>query len=147
MITDVHALGLPVAQGMLLAEGFYWDQSPEAPAWSERFFARRKLMPNMMNAADYSATRHYLKAVQAAKTDEPRAVAATMRRLPINDPTLRDGHIRADGRVERDMYLFRVKAPAQSTSGWDLYERVATVPFADAFRPLSEGGCPLLPPG
>jgi branched-chain amino acid transport system substrate-binding protein len=143
MITDVHALGLQTAQGMLLVEGFYWDQTPEARAWSERFFARRKLMPNMMNAANYSATLHYLKAVQAAGTDEPKAVAAAMRRLPINDPTIKDGHIRSDGRVERDMYLFRVKTPSQSKSEWDLYEQVAAVPFKDAFRPLAEGGCPL----
>ncbi|MGQ3353151.1 MAG: ABC transporter substrate-binding protein [Phreatobacter sp.] len=142
MITDVHALGLEAAQGMLLTEGFYWDQSDEARAFSQRFLARRNLMPNMMNAADYSATLHYLKAVQAAGTDEPRAVAAAMRSLPINDATLKNGRIRSDGRVERDMYLFRVKAPGQSRSPWDLYEQVATVAFADAFRPLSEGGCP-----
>ena len=142
MITDVHALGLPAAQGMLLSEGFYWDQSDEARAFSQRFFARRKVMPNMMNAGDYGATLHYLKAVQAAGTDEPKAVAAAMRRIPINDPTLKDGHIRSDGRVERDMYLFRVKTPAESHGEWDLYEKVATVPFKDAFRPLAEGGCP-----
>ncbi len=142
MITDVHALGLEAAQGMLLSEGFYWDQSDEARAFSTRFLARRNLMPNMMNAADYSATLHYLKAVQAAGTDEPRAVAAAMRSLPINDATLTNGRIRSDGRVERDMYLFRVKKPGESRSAWDLYERVATVPFAEAFRPLSEGGCP-----
>ncbi|WP_439572138.1 ABC transporter substrate-binding protein [Phreatobacter sp.] len=142
MITDVHALGLDAAQGMLLSEGFYWDQSDETRGFATRFFARRNLMPNMMNAADYSATMHYLKAVQAAGTDEPRAVAAAMRSLPINDATLRNGRIRSDGRVERDMYLFRVKKPGESRGPWDLYEQVATVPFADAFRPLSEGGCP-----
>jgi branched-chain amino acid transport system substrate-binding protein len=143
MITDVHSLGLDTAQGMLLSEGFYWNQSDETRAFSTRFFARRNLMPNMMNAADYSATLHYLKAVQAAGTDEPQAVASAMRRLPINDATLSNGRIRSDGRVERDMYLFRVKKPSESRSAWDLYEQVATVPFADAFRPLSEGGCPL----
>jgi branched-chain amino acid transport system substrate-binding protein len=142
MITDVHALGLAAAQGMLLSEGFYWDQSDEARAFSQRFFSRRKVMPNMMNAGDYGATLHYLKAVQAAGTDEPKAVAAAMRRIPINDPTLKDGHIRSDGRVERDMTLFRVKTPAESRSEWDLYEKVAIVPFKDAFRPLAEGGCP-----
>ena len=141
MITDVHALGLPVAQGMLLVEGFYWDQSDEARAFSMRFLERRRLMPNMMNAATYSATLHYLKAVEAAGTDGPKAVAAAMRTLPINDATISDGHIRSDGRVERDMYLFRVKTPASSTGEWDLYEKVATVPFSAAFRPLAEGGC------
>jgi branched-chain amino acid transport system substrate-binding protein len=143
MITDVHALGLEAAQGMLLSEGFYWDQNDDTRAFSARFLARRNLMPNMMNAADYSAALHYLKAVQAAGTDEPRAVAAAMRSLPINDATLKNGRIRSDGRVERDMYLFRVKTPSGSRSAWDLYEQVAIVPFAEAFRPLAEGGCPI----
>jgi branched-chain amino acid transport system substrate-binding protein len=142
MITDVHALGLPAAQGMLLVEGFYWDRTEASRAFSRRFHERRKLMPNMMNAGTYSAVLHYLKAVQAAGTDEPKAVAAAMRGLPINDATVTDGRIRGDGRVERDMYLFRVKAPAASKAEWDLYEQVATVPFAEAFRPLAEGGCP-----
>ena len=127
---------------MLLVEGFYWDQSDEARAFSQRFYARRGLMPNMMNAGTYSATLHFLKAVQAAGTDDPQAVADAMRRLPINDATISNGHIRSDGRVERDMYLFRVKSPEASRSEWDLYDKVATVPFFDAFRPLSEGGCP-----
>lgn len=143
MITDVHALGLESAQGMLLSEGFYWDQSDETRAFANRFLARRKLMPNMMNAADYSATLHYLKAVKESGTDEPKAVAAAMRRIPISDATLKNGRIRADGRVERDMYLFRVKKPGDSRSAWDLYEQVSTVPFAEAFRPVSEGGCSL----
>ena len=141
MVTDVHAMGLELAQGLLLTEGFYWDRTEESRAWSKRFFARRGLMPNQMNAGDYSSALHYLKAVQAAGTDEPKAVAAAMRRLPINDPTIKDGRIRSDGRVERDMYLFRVKRPGQSKSEWDLYDLVATVPFKDAFRPLSDGAC------
>lgn len=143
MITDVKAIGLAAAQGLLLTEGFYWDRTDDSRAWSKRFFARRGLMPNQMNAADYSAALHYLKAVQAAGTDEPKAVVAAMRRLPINDFTLSNGSIRSDGRVERDMYLFRVKKPSESKSEWDLYDLAATVPFNDAFRPLSEGGCAL----
>ena len=141
MVTDVHAMGLELAQGLLLTEGFYWDRTEDSRAWSKRFFARRGLMPNQMNAGDYSSALHYLKAVQAAGTDEPKAVAAAIRRLPINDPTIKDGRIRSDGRVERDMYLFRVKRPGQSKSEWDLYDLVATVPFNDAFRPLSDGAC------
>ncbi len=141
MITDVKALGLDLAQGLLLTEGFYWDRTPDSRAWSRRFYERRRLMPNQMNAGDYSSALHYLKGVQAAGTDDPAAVAAAMRRIPIDDPTLKDGRIRADGRVERDMYLFRVKSPAESGSDWDLYDLVGTVPFADAFRPLPEGGC------
>lgn len=141
MITDVHAMGLDVAQGLLLTEAFYWDMNDETRAWSTRFFERRGLMPNQMNAGDYSAALHYLKSVQAAGSDDPKTVAAEMRTLPINDPTIKDGKIRNDGRVERDMYLFRVKTPSQSKSEWDLYNLVATVPFKDAFRSLSEGGC------
>ena len=141
MITDVKALGLELAQGLLLTEGFYWDQTDDSRAWSRRFFERRKLMPNQMNAGDYSSALHYLKGVQAAGSADPTAVASAMRALPINDATIKDGKIRDDGRVERDMYLFRVKTPAQSKSEWDLYDLVATVPFNEAFRPLSEGGC------
>jgi branched-chain amino acid transport system substrate-binding protein len=141
MVTDVHAMGLDLAQGLLLTEAFYWDRTDECRAWSRRFFERRQLMPNQMNAGDYSAALHYLKSVQAAGTDAPAAVAAAMRVLPINDPTIKNGKIRSDGRVERDMYLFRVKTPGESKSEWDLYNLIATVPFKDAFRPLSEGGC------
>jgi branched-chain amino acid transport system substrate-binding protein len=144
MINEVNALGLDVAQGMLLAEGFYWDQSDEARRWSQRFFERRKLMPNMMNAGDYSATLHYLKAVKAAGTAEARAVAEKMRELPIDDPMTKQGRIRPDGRVEREMYLFRVKAPAESKSPWDYYSLVATIPASQAFRPMTEGNCPLV---
>lgn len=142
MITDVKALGLDLAQDTLLTEAFYWDRTDETRAWSKRFFERRKLMPNQMNAGDYSSALHYLKAVQAAGTDDPKAVATAMKNLPINDFTLRNGKIRSDGRVERDMYLFRVKKPGESKSDWDLYDLVATVPFDEAFRPLAEGGCP-----
>ena len=141
MVTDVHAMGLDLAQGLLLTEAFYWDMNDDTRAWSRRFLERRGLMPNQMNAGDYSSALHYLKSVEVAGTDEPRAVAAAMRQLPINDVTIKDGRIRSDGRVERDMYLFRVKTPAESKSEWDLYSLVATVPFKDAFRPLSEGGC------
>ena len=141
MVTDVHAMGLDLAQGLLLTEGFYWDLTDDSRAWSQRFFERRGLMPNQMNAGDYSSALHYLKSVAAAGTDEPKAVAAQMRRLPINDPTIKNGRIRGDGRIERDMYLFKVKTPGESKSEWDLYNLVATVPFKDAFRPVDEGGC------
>jgi branched-chain amino acid transport system substrate-binding protein len=94
-----------------------------------------------MNAGNYSATLHYLKGVQAAGTEEPLAVASAMRELGVNDATLEGGKIRADGRVERDMYLFRVKTPGESRSAWDLFDLVGTVPFSEAFRPLSDGGC------
>jgi branched-chain amino acid transport system substrate-binding protein len=147
MINDVHTLGLPVAQGMLLTEGFYWDQNEDTRRWSKRFFEQRKTMPNMMNAADYSATLHYLKAVAAVGTDEPKAVAAKMREMPVNDPMTKNGRIRPDGRLEREMYLFRVKSPAESKGAWDYYDLTATLPAGAAFRPLSQGGCPLLAGG
>lgn len=97
-----------------------------------------------MNAGDYSSALHYLKSVAGAGTDEPKAVVAEMRRLPINDPTIKNGRIRSDGRIERDMYLFRVKTPDESKSEWDLYSLVSTIPFKDAFRPVTDGGCMML---
>ena len=129
MVTDVHAMGLELAQGLLLTEAYYWDMTDDSRTWSKRFLERRGLMANQLNAGDYSSALHYLKSVRAAGADEPKAVAAAMRERPINDATIKNGKIRSDGRVERDMYLFRVKAPSQSKPEWDLYDLVATVPF------------------
>ena len=98
-------------------------------------------MPNQMNAGDYSSILHYPRAVQVAGTADPRAVAAAMRTLPINDFTIENGKFRGDGGVERDMYLLRVKKPSEPKSEWDLYDLVATVSFVDAFRPLPESEC------
>ncbi|MBV8393524.1 MAG: ABC transporter substrate-binding protein, partial [Alphaproteobacteria bacterium] len=106
---DVVSLGLPVAQGLVLTEAFYWDQNDETRAWTKRFRAKKDKIPNMNIAGVYSATYHYLKAVQAAGTDEPKAVMAKMREMPINDATTKNGKLREDGRVIRDMYLFQVK--------------------------------------
>jgi len=140
-LTDIHAIGLPTAQGLLLTESFYWDMNDEARAWSQRFFAARGRMPTMPQAGVYTATMHYLRAVQAAGTDDALRVAAQMRAMPINDFMTRNGRVREDGRVLRDFYLFQVKTPAESRGPWDLYNLVATIPAADAARPLAEGGC------
>ena len=141
---EVHALGLKTAQGLLMASSFYWDMSPEARAFTNRFTAAKGMPPTMIQAGTYGATMHYLKAVKAAGTDEAKAVMAKMKELPINDFMTKNGHIREDGRVIRDMYLMQAKTPEESKSEWDLAKIIATIPGEQAFRPLSEGGCPLV---
>jgi len=141
---EVHALGLPTAQGLLMAASFYWDMSPEARAFTDRFTAAKGMPPTMIQAGTYGATMHYLKAVQAAGTDEAKAVMAKMKEMPINDFMTRQGRIREDGRVIRDMYLMQVKTPEESKGEWDLARIVSTIPGEQAFRPLAEGGCPLV---
>ena len=100
--------------------------------------------PSFIQAGTYGAALHYLKAVQAAGTDEAKAVMAKMKELPINDFMTKNGQVREDGRVIRDMYLMQAKTPEESKSDWDLVKMVATVPGSEAFRPLNEGGCPLV---
>lgn len=141
---EVRALGLKTAQGLMMAASFYWDMSPEARAFSDRFAAAKGMPPTMIQAGTYGATWHYLKAVKAAGTDEAKAVMAKMKELPINDFMTKNGRIREDGRVIRDMYLMQVKTPEESKGDWDLAKIVATIPGDQAFRPLSEGGCPLV---
>ena len=141
---EVHALGLTTAQGLLMASSFYWDMSPEARAFTDRFAATKGMPPTMIQAGTYGATMHYLKAVKAAGTDEAKAVMAKMKEMPINDFMTRNGRIRVDGRVIRDMYLMQAKTPEESKGEWDLAKIVATIPGDQAFRPLNEGGCPLV---
>jgi branched-chain amino acid transport system substrate-binding protein len=141
---EVRALGLRTAQGLLMASPFYWDMSPEARAFSDRFATSKGMPPTMIQAGTYGAALHYLKAVKAAGTDEAKAVMAKMKEMPINDFMTRNGRIREDGRVIRDMYLMQVKTPDESKSEWDLAKIVATMPGEQAFRPLAEGGCPLV---
>jgi branched-chain amino acid transport system substrate-binding protein len=143
-INDVHALGLKTAAGMMLSEAFYWNLDDETRAWSRRFFEKTKKMPNMSQAGVYSATMHYLEAVKATGTDETDAVMAAMRKAPIHDFFAKNGRIRADGRMVHDMYLFEVKKPSESKGAWDYYKLRATIPADQAFRPLKEGGCPLV---
>jgi branched-chain amino acid transport system substrate-binding protein len=141
---DVHGVGLKVAQGLLMASPFYWDMNPQARAFSDRFTKEMGRPPSFIQAGTYGAVLHYLKAVKAAGTDEAKAVLAEMRKLPINDFMTRDGSVREDGRVIRDMYLMQVKTPEESKGEWDLAKIIATVPGNEAFRPLADGGCPLV---
>ena len=141
---DVHGVGLKIAQGLLIASPFYYDMTPEARAFTDRFTKEIGRPPSFIQAGTYGAVLHYLKAVKAAGTDEAKAVLAEMKKLPINDFMTKNGSIREDGRVIRDMYLMQAKTPEESKGGWDLVKMVPTVPGNEAFRPLNEGGCPLV---
>ena len=143
-ISDVHSLGLKTAQGIVLTTGFYWDRDEDTRKWSRRFFERHKAMPTMTHAGVYSSITHYLKAVQAAGTKEPLAVAAKMREMPVNDFFAPNGQVRPDGRMVHDMYLVQVKTPEESKYPWDYYKILRTIPGNEAFRPLDKGGCPLV---
>src|SRR6266851_4536146 len=142
--TDVVSLTLPVAQGLVLTESFYWDLNDETRAWTKRFRAKRDKIPSMLTAGVYSSVTHYLKAVQAAGTDDAKPVMAKMRELPVNDVMTKNGKLREDGRLVRDMYLFEVKSPAESKGKDDIYKLLATVPGDEAFRPLKDGKCPFV---
>jgi branched-chain amino acid transport system substrate-binding protein len=145
LVTDIHSLGLNAAQGLLFTEAYYWDQNDETRAFAKRFAERHGgKPPTMFQAGIYSAATHYLKAVKAAGTDEAQAVIAQMKKMPVNDFMTKNGRIREDGRMMRDMYLLQAKKPSESTSEWDLMKVVATIPADDAFRPLSESECPLV---
>lgn len=143
-ITDVHSLGLQTAQGLLLTSAFYWNMNDQTRAWSERFYKRVGHMPTMYQAGVYSAVSHYLEAVKAIGSKDADRVMAEMRKEPINDFMTHNGKLRIDGRVLRDLYLFRVKSPAESKEDWDDYKLIATIPANDAFRPLDAGHCPLV---
>jgi branched-chain amino acid transport system substrate-binding protein len=142
LLTDVRALGAEAAQGLVFTEAFYWDQNDATRAFSARFQSRHGRPPTMFQAGTYSAVAHYLRAVDAAGTDDAEAVMARMRALPVNDFMTRDGFIREDGRMMRDMYLMRALPPSAVRSEWDLLEVIATVPADRAFRPLSQSECP-----
>jgi branched-chain amino acid transport system substrate-binding protein len=143
--TDVQSLTLPVAQGLVLTESFYWDLNDETRAWTKRYRAKKDRLPSMLTAGVYSSTLHYLKAVQAVgSADDAKKVMAKMREMPINDVMTKNGKLREDGRVIRDMYLFQVKAPSESKSKDDIYKLIATVPGDKAYRPLKDGKCPLI---
>ena len=144
-LTDVHALGLSKAQGLMISESFYWDLDAQTRAWSTRF-ARRHwgAMPTMAQAGVYSAVLHYLKAVAALNSDNGTAVIAKMKAMPTDDPLFGKGIVRQDGRKIHPMYLFEVKKPSESKGPWDFYKVRATIPAAEAFRPLSQSDCPLV---
>jgi branched-chain amino acid transport system substrate-binding protein len=141
-LAEVNGLGLEAAQGLVLTEGFYWDHDDKARAFSERFLKRTGRMPSMIHAGTYSATLSYLKAVKAAGSKDSEAVAKKLKELPVDD-AFAQGKVLANGRMVHDMYLFEVKAPAESKKPWDYYKLLATVPGDKAFFTAKESGCPL----
>ncbi len=143
-ITDIRALGLETAQGMMLTTGFYWDRNDETRAWSKRFAEKHKAQPTMGQAGVYSALMHYFKAIEAAGTDEAVATVNKMKELPINDMFAKNGKIRADGRMVHDMYLAQVKTPAESKGDWDYYKILRTIPGDEAYMPLEKSTCSLV---
>ncbi|MGA0611356.1 ABC transporter substrate-binding protein [Caldimonas sp. KR1-144] len=143
-INDVHSLGLKATEGMYLTDGWYWNQSPESRAWSRRFFEKMKRMPSMLQAADYSSVAHYLKAVEAAKTDDADKVVAQMKATPVNDFFAKGGKIGPDGRHRYDMYLMQVKSQKESTEPWDYYKIVQKIPADEAYTKLADSKCPLV---
>jgi branched-chain amino acid transport system substrate-binding protein len=144
-LTDVHALGLPTAQGLIFTETFYWDMNDRTRAFAKRFAERnRGIHPTMIHAGVYAGVTHYLKAVEALKSDEGAKVIAKMKELPTDDPLFGKGTIRADGRKVHPAYLFEVKKPAESKGPWDYYKLRATIPAEQAFRPIDQGDCPLV---
>jgi branched-chain amino acid transport system substrate-binding protein len=142
-INDVHSLGLKATQGMYLTDSWYWNHSAESRAWSRRFFDKFKRMPSSVQAGDYSATLTYLRAVQAAGTDDGDKVMAQLKKMKINDMYAKGGYIRADGRMVHDMFLMQVKAPEKSTEPWDYYNVVQTIKGEDAFTTKEESRCEL----
>ncbi|WP_374251533.1 ABC transporter substrate-binding protein [Xanthobacter sp.] len=142
-ITDVHSLGLKAAQGLQFTAAYYWDLNDGTRAFAKRFAARNGgRMPTQLQAGAYSATLHYLKAVEKAgtKTDGKRVVEVA-KELPTDDPLFGKGTVRADGRKLHNMYLFETKTPEQSKGPWDYYNLVRVIPAQEAFRPIEEGGC------
>ncbi len=141
-INDIHALGLPTTQGLLMTDAWYWDLNPATRQFARRFFEKTKKMPNSIQAADYSAVSTYLKAVKQAGTDEPDAVMRVLKSMPLDDVFGR-GKIRKDGRYVHDLYLLQAKTPKESTQPWDYLKVVATVPGAEAFNRIEDSKCPL----
>ena len=143
-VTDIDSIGLDTAQGLLLAEAFYWDLNDDTRAFSKRFMERVKRPPTSAQAGVYSSVTHYLQAVKAAGTTDSAAVIKIMKDTPINDFFAKNGRIREDGRMVHDMYLFEVKKPSESKGRWDDYKLLATVPGNEAFQPLEQSRCPLV---
>tara|TARA_R110002020_G_scaffold232113_1_gene443455 strand:- start:167 stop:1366 length:1200 start_codon:yes stop_codon:yes gene_type:complete len=137
-VTDVHALGAETAQGLSLTEAFYWDLNDKTREWSTRFEEKQGAKPTMVQAGVYSATMHYLRAVEAVGSSDSKEVVAKMKATEFDDPLFGKGHVRGDGRVIHDMYLFEVKKPADSTGEWDLYNQIATISGEDAFLPMRD---------
>ena len=146
LITDVQSLGLEVAQGLYLASPFYWDLDDRSRAFSARFAARMHgAKPTMLQAGVYSGVMHYLKAVKQTDTTDAAPVMAAMKATPADDDAFGKGSVRPDGRALHDFHLFQVKKPSESKGPWDDYKLISTIPGSEAFRPMAEGGCKLVP--
>jgi branched-chain amino acid transport system substrate-binding protein len=145
-ITDVHAIGLATAQGLIMTESWYWDLNDANREFAKKFAPQyRGVHPTMVHAGVYSAVTHYLKAIEALKSDaDGKAVVAKMKETPTDDKLFGKGTVRADGRKIHPMYLFEVKKPSESKGPWDYYKVRATIPADEAFRPVKDGGCPLV---
>jgi len=146
-ISDVHSIGLQLAQGLQLTEAFYWDMNDGTRSFSKRFFDKMKKMPTSIQAGYYSSMMHYLQAVKATGTDNPEKVMAWLKANPLNDDLFGNGYVRADGRKMHDMYLFEVKKPSESKGPYDYYKLVRTIPAEEAFRPMDKGDCPMVKKG
>jgi branched-chain amino acid transport system substrate-binding protein len=143
-LSDINSLGLKTAQGLVLTEAFYWDLNDGTRGFAKRFAEKNNgVYPNMVHAGVYGAVTHYLKARAAAASDDGKAVVAQMKALKTDDPLFGKGEVREDGRATHDLYLFEVKAPAESKARYDYYKLLRTVPAAEAFRPVNGGGCTL----
>ena len=142
-LAEVHGLGLAAAQGLVLTEGYYWDMDAQSRAFAERFMKATGRMPNMIQASTYSSVLQYLKAVQAAGSDDGDAVTRKLHDMPVEDFFARGGKVLENGRMIHNMYLFQVKAPADSKKPWDYYKQLATIPGATAFATVEESGCVL----
>jgi branched-chain amino acid transport system substrate-binding protein len=143
-ITDIHSLGLQTANGLQLTSAFYWDQNDETRAWSKRFADKMKREPSMVQAGVYGAIMHYLNAVKAADSDDGPTVVKQMKATPVNDFMTKNGKIREDGTLVRDMYLFEVKKPSESKGPWDYYKQIAVIPGEEAFKLPGPSQCPLV---
>jgi branched-chain amino acid transport system substrate-binding protein len=143
-LAEVHGLGLEAAQGLSLTEGFYWDRDDKSREFGKRYMERTGRMPNMIQAGTYSAVTQYLKAIEAAGTDETEAVSAKLHEMPVDDVFAQGGTVGPNGRMFHDMYLMEVKAPADSKGEWDYYNVLATVPAKEAFIDPAKSGCPLV---
>jgi len=143
-ISDIHSLGLQTANGLQLTEAFYWDQNDATRAWSKRFFDRMKRQPTMVQAGVYGAITHYLAAIKATGSDDGPTVVKQMKATPVNDFMTKNGKIREDGTLVRDMYLFEVKKPSESKGAWDYYKQIAVIPGEEAFKLPGPNQCPLV---
>ena len=141
---EVKAIGLPIAQGLMAPVSWNWDLDDETRAYAKRFYEKRKAMPSEFQAGAYSAVLHYLKAVQASGTDEAKTVVRKMKELPVGDMYARHAKLREDGRMVHDLYLVQAKSPSESKADWDVLQILTTIPGDEAFRPIADGGCPLI---